>query len=212
MRALLDVNVLIALLDADHSLHARATTVVRKITHEPGWASCPITQNGCVRIMSHPGYPNALPVACGHRSPRGGRAPSDFHEFWPDDISLLDAQVARCRADPWTTSDHGCLSIGALGPARWKVCHFRFLDLARCRHRCRQGSPTRPLTDALDEILYVLFSFTLPTGRPGFRFAQRRSTRADLPKISTHRRSTSQQRDADSGACRAQLLIEGGQR
>ena len=60
MRALLDVNVLIALLDADHSLHARATHWFE--THaRRGWASCPITQNGCVRIMSHPGYPNALP-------------------------------------------------------------------------------------------------------------------------------------------------------
>ena len=92
MRALLDVNVLIALLDADHSLHARASQWLEDNGHA-GWASCPITQNGCVRIMSHPSYTNALPVqtviarlaeACA-----GG-----FHEFWPDDLSLLDAQVA----------------------------------------------------------------------------------------------------------------------
>ena len=61
MRALLDVNVLIALLDADHSLHARATDWFASHARA-GWASCPITQNGCVRIMSHPGYPNTLPV------------------------------------------------------------------------------------------------------------------------------------------------------
>ena len=92
MRALLDVNVLIALLDADHSLHARATEWFHGHARG-GWASCPITENGCVRIMSHPGYPNALPAraimerlaeACAH----------DLHEFWPDDVSLLDAQVA----------------------------------------------------------------------------------------------------------------------
>lgn len=92
MRALLDVNVLIALLDSDHSLHQPAVTW---FAHQgrAGWASCPITQNGCVRIMSHPGYPNALPVrAVIERLAEG--AASGFHEFWPDDISLLDAAVA----------------------------------------------------------------------------------------------------------------------
>jgi hypothetical protein len=92
MRALLDVNVLIALLDADHSLHARATQWFAGHARG-GWASCPITQNGCVRIMSHPGYPNALSV----RAVMGRLAEassSNYHEFWPDDISLLDAKIA----------------------------------------------------------------------------------------------------------------------
>ncbi|TLZ12344.1 MAG: hypothetical protein E6K34_17875 [Gammaproteobacteria bacterium] len=61
MRALLDVNVLIALLDSDHTLHGTAMSWFAKHARE-GWASCPITQNGCVRIMSNPSYPNALPV------------------------------------------------------------------------------------------------------------------------------------------------------
>jgi toxin-antitoxin system PIN domain toxin len=92
MRALLDVNVLIALLDADHSLHARATQWFAGHARR-GWASCPITQNGCVRVMSHPGYPHPLPV--GAVVERLAEASAGvFHEFWPDDISLLDAQVA----------------------------------------------------------------------------------------------------------------------
>ena len=91
MRALLDVNVLIALLDSDHSLHARATQWFAQ--HGPaGWASCPITQNGCVRIMSHPGYPNPLPAAVVME--RLVEATSaEVHEFWPDDISLLDVRL-----------------------------------------------------------------------------------------------------------------------
>lgn len=92
MRVLLDVNVLIALLDADHSLHERA---IRWFAGHAsgGWASCPITQNGCVRIMSNPGYPNALPVrAVMERLAEASAGP--LHEFWPDDISLLDPQVA----------------------------------------------------------------------------------------------------------------------
>jgi uncharacterized protein len=91
MRALLDVNVLIALLDADHSLHARATHWFGGHARS-GWASCPITQNGCVRIMSHPGYPNALSVrAIIDRLAEAGA--SAFHRFWPDDVSVLDAKV-----------------------------------------------------------------------------------------------------------------------
>jgi hypothetical protein len=91
MRALLDVNVLIALLDADHSLHARATQWFAGHARA-GWASCPITQNGCLRIMSHPGYPNALPVrAVMERLAEA--TTSGLHEFWPDDISLLDPDL-----------------------------------------------------------------------------------------------------------------------
>lgn len=88
MRALLDVNVLIALLDSDHSLHVPATTWFNANAHR-GWASCPITQNGCVRVMSSPGYPGALPVrAVVERL--GMASNSKLHEFWPDDVSLLD--------------------------------------------------------------------------------------------------------------------------
>ncbi len=90
MRALLDVNVLIALLDADHSLHARATDWFAG-NAQAGWASCPITQNGCVRIMSHQGYPSPLPVrAVMERLAEASMG--SLHEFWPDDISLLDKE------------------------------------------------------------------------------------------------------------------------
>jgi len=91
MRALLDVNVLIALLDSDHSLHITATNWFKGHARN-GWASCPITQNGCVRVMSSPGYPGALPVlAVVERLAMAGK--SGLHEFWPDDVSLLDAAL-----------------------------------------------------------------------------------------------------------------------
>ena len=88
MRALLDVNVLIALLDAGHLHHARATDWLARHAHH-GWASCPITQNGCVRIMSQPGYPAPLPAA--QVAERLAEAVADAsHEFWPDSLSLLE--------------------------------------------------------------------------------------------------------------------------
>lgn len=88
MRALLDVNVLIALLDAGHVFHQPAMAwLERNIAH--GWASCPITQNGCIRIMSQPGYPALL--SAGQVAARlSEAAASPEHQFWPADISLLD--------------------------------------------------------------------------------------------------------------------------
>ena len=93
MRALLDVNVLIALLDTDHAFHERAhdwwATQAKS-----GWASCPTAENGVVRILSHPGYGRTA-----HFTPqdlisrlRTFVSQTD-HEFWPDDLSLRDEEV-----------------------------------------------------------------------------------------------------------------------
>ena len=91
MRALLDVNVLIALLDSGHLHHRRAMSWL-ETNIEHGWASCPITQNGCLRILSQPGYPNPLPVrAVAARLAEAAGHPA--HDFWADDLSLLDAGV-----------------------------------------------------------------------------------------------------------------------
>jgi toxin-antitoxin system PIN domain toxin len=91
MRALLDVNVLIALLDSDHAMHARATGWLAANVRA-GWASCPITQNGCIRIMSHPSYPNALSVSAIVER-LGEAVATAHHRFWPDDFSILDAGI-----------------------------------------------------------------------------------------------------------------------
>ena len=89
-RALLDVNVLIALLDADHLHHARAAAWLTE-NIKSGWASCAVTQNGCVRIMSQPGYPNALPAAGVAQRLREATV-AEHHLFVAGDVSLLDEQ------------------------------------------------------------------------------------------------------------------------
>lgn len=88
MRALLDVNVLIALLDQDHLDHARVRRwLTAEIRH--GWSSCALTQNGVVRIMSQPGYPNPLTPA--EVIDRLGRAVrTEHHEYWSSSVSVLD--------------------------------------------------------------------------------------------------------------------------
>lgn len=88
MRALLDVNVLLALLDRDHVDHERARDwLAEGIDH--GWASCAITQNGFVRIISRPRYPS--PVSPHHAIDLLARATrTRHHDFWPCTVSLLD--------------------------------------------------------------------------------------------------------------------------
>jgi toxin-antitoxin system PIN domain toxin len=91
MRALLDVNVLIALLDAGHVHHTLANDWLAREIGE-GWASCPITQNGCLRIMSQPAYPDPLPV--GEVAARLREATLDVsHAFWPADLNLLADKI-----------------------------------------------------------------------------------------------------------------------
>jgi uncharacterized protein len=94
VRALLDVNVLIALLDANHIHHAKARAWMSTNGHL-GWSSCAITINGCVRIMSNAAYPNAMPLAeiiarLQEATQQAG------HESLDCDISLLD----HLRFDP----------------------------------------------------------------------------------------------------------------
>jgi len=91
MRALLDVNVLIALHDRDHVHHERAALWLEAHI-EHGWASCPLTQNGCLRIMSAPQYssPQPLPVLIRMLA---DSTQTPFHAFWPDEASILDART-----------------------------------------------------------------------------------------------------------------------
>lgn len=93
MRALFDVNALIALLDRDHIGHSVATGWFSKHL-EHGWASCPITENGTARIMASAGYPNPLPVAAVLQRVAVARA-TEHHRFWPDDVSLADTEVFK---------------------------------------------------------------------------------------------------------------------
>ncbi|OGT01773.1 MAG: DNA-binding protein [Gallionellales bacterium RIFCSPLOWO2_02_58_13] len=91
MRALLDVNVLIALLDTGHVHHGLAMSwLEREIRY--GWASCPLTQNGCIRIMSQPKYPGS--VAAAQVAARLAEAAnSTDHEFWSADVNMLSEGV-----------------------------------------------------------------------------------------------------------------------
>ena len=91
MRALLDVNVLLALLDHDHVHHEAARAWFRAHAAE-GWASCPFTQNGFVRIISQPRYPRPISTSQAI-SLLSAAAATPLHEFWPADLTVLDPAV-----------------------------------------------------------------------------------------------------------------------
>lgn len=89
IRSLLDVNVLVSLFDSDHVDHLRARTWF-EAEGESGWASCAITQNGLVRVITQPRYPS--PISTTHAVALLTRACSTpWHEFWTCDVSLLRA-------------------------------------------------------------------------------------------------------------------------
>lgn len=90
-RALFDVNLLVALLDAQHVHHERAHQWWSGALGR-GWASCPLTENGFLRVISQPAYPNPVTLAAAHDLLDQQRAGTD-HAFWPADVSILDAAV-----------------------------------------------------------------------------------------------------------------------
>lgn len=89
MRALLDVNVWIALFDDAHQFSERANAFIE--SRGVKIATCPLVENGVIRVMSLPGYGRrgGLPMHSVRERLREACASLD-HAFWPDDISLRD--------------------------------------------------------------------------------------------------------------------------
>jgi uncharacterized protein len=84
---LLDINVLLALSDPMHLHHEAAHRWLAAHSQAP-WATCPLTENGFVRIASHPSYPNRPGNAQVVLALLRRLCVRDGHTFWPDDVSL----------------------------------------------------------------------------------------------------------------------------
>jgi toxin-antitoxin system PIN domain toxin len=87
---LLDTNVLVALFWPSHADHARAVKWFVK-HRERGWASCPLTESGFVRVVSSPAFSRD---AVTPREAAGlltvNTAAAD-HLFWKDDLPFAGA-------------------------------------------------------------------------------------------------------------------------
>ncbi|MCC7100312.1 MAG: VapC toxin family PIN domain ribonuclease [Rubrivivax sp.] len=86
---LLDVNVLIALVDPTHVQHEEAHAWFARVGRK-SFATCPLTENGLVRIVGHPKYPNSPgpPSVVMHALTAIRGLPG--HVFWPDSVSIAE--------------------------------------------------------------------------------------------------------------------------
>ncbi|MEJ7787513.1 MAG: TA system VapC family ribonuclease toxin [Solirubrobacteraceae bacterium] len=131
-RALFDVNVLLALLDSDHVDHGRASAWLDDQIHA-GWASCAITENGFVRIISQPRYPSPI-SPCEAIALLSRAGDSAHHAFWPCDISVLDARIVDTSRlhGPRQVTDAYLLALAATHDGHF-VTFDRSLPLAAVR-------------------------------------------------------------------------------
>lgn len=90
--SLLDVNVLVALFFADHVHHDLAHDWFADHRHE-GWATCPLTENGLVRVACQQPSDDVLvrPADVIAKLQRFCR--DKLHRTWTDSVSLTDATL-----------------------------------------------------------------------------------------------------------------------
>ena len=89
---LLDVNVLIAVLDPQHVHHNKAADWFLA-KHRDGGATCPLTENGVIRITGHPNYPGGTGSTDIARSMLLALISQPGHQFWQDNLSLGDVKL-----------------------------------------------------------------------------------------------------------------------
>jgi len=90
--ALLDVNVLVALFDPDHVHHELAHDWFAD-HRDAGWATCPLTENGFVRVLANPAYGSAVSRPDTVLQHLRRFCSGTDHHFWDDSISLRDARL-----------------------------------------------------------------------------------------------------------------------
>lgn len=87
---LLDTNMLIALLWPSHAQHER---VVKWFTRHraKGWASCPLTESGFVRVVSNPAFSRDAVTPREAAGLLAANTAADDHVFWPDGVPYTAA-------------------------------------------------------------------------------------------------------------------------
>jgi toxin-antitoxin system PIN domain toxin len=108
---LLDVNVLIALLDPEHVMHDAAHRWFQK-ERQRGWATCPITENGCIRILSKAAYPTLGLNVAGVAAILAEFCTAKDHRFWMDCDSVLEpGRVDLSQVGPKNLTDIYLLTV-----------------------------------------------------------------------------------------------------
>lgn len=87
---MLDVNLLVAMSWPQHSLHTTALKWMAQHGRE-GWATCPFTQAGFVRIISNPAFSRDALEPQEALSLLRANLQHPAHQFWPDQLTVYDA-------------------------------------------------------------------------------------------------------------------------
>jgi hypothetical protein len=90
VRALLDVNVLIALAWPNHVHHHAARLWFQKWGAKNGWASCPVSEAGFVRVCCNPLAVRQTVTPRDAISLLRQLRQSGSHSFWPLEHSIVD--------------------------------------------------------------------------------------------------------------------------
>jgi toxin-antitoxin system PIN domain toxin len=115
---LFDVNILIALGDQEH-IHREAALQLLKKARSIGWATCPLSENGFLRILGHPNYPK------GPASPQTARiilsslTGQPGHQFWSDDFSFTDTKAFPTLPAARELTDYYLLALAVRKGARF---------------------------------------------------------------------------------------------
>jgi len=87
---LLDTNVLIALLWPSHAHHDRALKWFAR-HRSKGWATCPLTEAGFVRIVSNPAFSRDAVTPREAAGVLAANTAAKDHQFWPDEMPFVEA-------------------------------------------------------------------------------------------------------------------------
>ena len=85
------MSFLVALLDQEHVQHEKSNDWLAT-NGAGGWATCPVTENGCLRVLTNPRYtvPQSAAFVLGRLD---ATRRSGNHAFWSDDLSITDEAV-----------------------------------------------------------------------------------------------------------------------
>ena len=141
--ALLDVNVLVALFDPDHVHHDLAHDWF-DAQRNLGWATCPLTENGLVRVLSSPRFREAGLAVADIAGRLRALKTTGRHTFWPDDVTLTDDRLFR----PLRMRGHRQITdVYLAGLAQAKGGHLATLD---------RSIPVGAIVDASPDLLQLI--------------------------------------------------------
>ena len=142
MLAIYDVSAMLALFDEEHEKHEPVSSWFVSNT-EDGWASCPLTQNGYLRVRSQPDYPHSLSLSEAFGQLQNATSTS-YHQFIADDVSMLDDMLVDTRqlSGPRQLTDVYLLALAVAHDARLVTLDRRI--------------PLNAVRGAMDEHLVVI--------------------------------------------------------